>query len=607
MSCRGWARNGAGWALRRPAPARATRRCRAVDRPTTHPRARRGHRLLVVRATHPQADAPLDAARRAAGLDNARLVRILDVGRSDSSAFVVEEDLASAQTLASLARAAAACPPRRSGGSPVTPPPAWRRARLRGLHHERLTPTSVLRTADGTSQGPRPGDRGGAGRPRRVDPETASRRDAVGVVALAYAGLTSRWPLTSDSGGLRARAPLRGRCRRALGDRGGRAPGPRRASAARPSSTTMAPPRPVTSPARSRRGRTSRSAASGPVTTPRNRTVARRHGPRSRTPVLPGAARSGRRRRRPSPSGCPCWTPRRRPAPSTRPTWSTPMRRRTPAPSRCPPSPAQPVRSVVTTRHTTNPRTPQPNPAMVTRPVAPTPHCPPASSPPTPRPSDAGAGASVAAALGSATGAAGQAVGAVPPSRGLAARQGPCPGRRAAKVAAAEWTEQHRVPLADHPRGRLSTPPTRGTAPLPVLPAIDPDAVEPLTRNESKLALGIVAGLPHPGPGGRHLRRAPHGQGRQPEPRRGLPADHLVGARRRRPPRPRRVRPPRPPRQPPAARSRSPATTGFDPVGDRRGNGEAPPGHRRQGRHLDLELGGLRSAPTSAASRRASA
>ncbi len=39
------------------------------------------------------ADAALDAARRAAGLDNHRLVRVLDVGRSDGIAFFIEEAL----------------------------------------------------------------------------------------------------------------------------------------------------------------------------------------------------------------------------------------------------------------------------------------------------------------------------------------------------------------------------------------------------------------------------------------------------------------------------------------------------------------------------------
>src|SRR6476661_1463550 len=48
------------------------------------------------------APAVLDAARRVAGLDNHRLVRVLDVGRSEGIAFYVEEALHDAQTLAHI-------------------------------------------------------------------------------------------------------------------------------------------------------------------------------------------------------------------------------------------------------------------------------------------------------------------------------------------------------------------------------------------------------------------------------------------------------------------------------------------------------------------------
>jgi hypothetical protein len=48
------------------------------------------------------ADTTLDAARRVAGLDNHRLVRVLDVGRSEGVAFFVEEAIHDAHSLAQI-------------------------------------------------------------------------------------------------------------------------------------------------------------------------------------------------------------------------------------------------------------------------------------------------------------------------------------------------------------------------------------------------------------------------------------------------------------------------------------------------------------------------
>ena len=58
--------------------------------------------VVVCFSEHAHAAAILDAARRAAGLDDHRLVRVLDVGRSEGVAFFVEEAIHDAQSLAQM-------------------------------------------------------------------------------------------------------------------------------------------------------------------------------------------------------------------------------------------------------------------------------------------------------------------------------------------------------------------------------------------------------------------------------------------------------------------------------------------------------------------------
>ena len=142
----------------------------------------------------PHAAATLDAARRAAGLDNHRLVRVLDVGRSDGTAFYVEEALPEAQTLAQILEQGGlpAEEARRIAGETAT---GLEAARSRGLHHLRLTPHSVLRAPDGTIKVRGVATLAAMAFDDDLDSASAARVDAVGVVALAYAALTSRWPL----------------------------------------------------------------------------------------------------------------------------------------------------------------------------------------------------------------------------------------------------------------------------------------------------------------------------------------------------------------------------------------------------------------------------
>ncbi len=70
------------------------------------------------------------------------------------------------------------------------------------MHHLDLKPEDVLRTPDGDvrvrgleTAAVRAGEDG-------AEAEDAARRDAVGVVALAYAGLTGLWPLGAGGSGL---------------------------------------------------------------------------------------------------------------------------------------------------------------------------------------------------------------------------------------------------------------------------------------------------------------------------------------------------------------------------------------------------------------------
>jgi len=149
------------------------------------------------------AAATLDAARRAAGLDNHRLVRVLDVGRSDGIAFFVEEAIAEAHSLAQVLEQGGlpAEEARRIAGEAAT---GLEAARSRGLHHLRLTPHSVVRASDGTIKVRGVATAAAIAAEEDLPSAAAARLDAVGVVAITYAALTSRWPLPGHVPGLEA-------------------------------------------------------------------------------------------------------------------------------------------------------------------------------------------------------------------------------------------------------------------------------------------------------------------------------------------------------------------------------------------------------------------
>ncbi|MGN6301070.1 MAG: protein kinase family protein [Angustibacter sp.] len=164
---------------------------------------RRVH-LRAVSSDHPHAAAVLDAARRAAAVEDSRLVRVLDVGEDDGVTFVVSEWLASP----SLAH--------RLHGGPLPPSEAravvgeaalaLEAARHRGLHHLRLTPDRVHVLDDGTVKitelataaaldGIEIGDDPGSS----MDGDQATALDTRDLIALAYATLTATWPLPTPS------------------------------------------------------------------------------------------------------------------------------------------------------------------------------------------------------------------------------------------------------------------------------------------------------------------------------------------------------------------------------------------------------------------------
>jgi hypothetical protein len=159
--------------------------------------------LIVIGARHPNCAGVLDAARRAAGVEDARLVRILDVGTQNDTPFIVEETMSGSESLAAvlLQGPLPAEEARRVAGETAK---SLEIAGQRGLHHLRLTPHHVLIAPDGAIRVSGitvaaaingPGE-------QEQDPRSALRRDAFCLVAILYAALTSRWPLDEEVPGL---------------------------------------------------------------------------------------------------------------------------------------------------------------------------------------------------------------------------------------------------------------------------------------------------------------------------------------------------------------------------------------------------------------------
>lgn len=154
------------------------------------------------------AAAALDAARRAAGIEDPRLVRVLDVGTDQGVGFIVEEPLTGAAPLSHLLQGGGLSPDevRRITGEAAT---ALDKATHRGLHHLALTPSAVLRMPDGAVKVRGLATEAALTDADRLSDERASRADAVGLVKIAYAALTGRWPMVAvDNGLIPAGAPV---------------------------------------------------------------------------------------------------------------------------------------------------------------------------------------------------------------------------------------------------------------------------------------------------------------------------------------------------------------------------------------------------------------
>ena len=160
-------------------------------------------RVRTLPAADPRAEEFLDAARRAAMLTDPRVPRILDAGTDAAqpggtpTVFVVEEHV-EGRSLGELLSTGPLKPAavRALVGEVAS---ALDVAARRGLHHTRLTPDDVVLGPDGVVR-----VRGvGVEAALEVDPPAvsparaaalANRADAVGLVALVYAGLVARWP-----------------------------------------------------------------------------------------------------------------------------------------------------------------------------------------------------------------------------------------------------------------------------------------------------------------------------------------------------------------------------------------------------------------------------
>ncbi len=153
--------------------------------------------VRVVPASHAYAEAMLDAARRAASVEDPRLLRVLDVGRDASVAFVVSEWV-DAPTLADRLRTGPlpAELVRTVVGEAAL---ALENVRHRGLHHLALLPEDIHVVDDETVKILGVAVHAALAGDDERDGERAGSRDTEGLVALAYAGLTGYWPLGTPS------------------------------------------------------------------------------------------------------------------------------------------------------------------------------------------------------------------------------------------------------------------------------------------------------------------------------------------------------------------------------------------------------------------------
>lgn len=159
--------------------------------------------LLLPSTTGPSAET-VDAARRAALVDDPRIQRVLDVGAHDGRAFVVT-DSAKGPSLGELATSAT-LPAEQARAIIGEVASALEAARRRGVHHLVLGPSAVSVTADGQVR------LAGIGIAAaylgiELDPLAAAQQDTDGLVRLLYLALTGTWPAPADGRQLPAQVP----------------------------------------------------------------------------------------------------------------------------------------------------------------------------------------------------------------------------------------------------------------------------------------------------------------------------------------------------------------------------------------------------------------
>ncbi len=149
--------------------------------------------VITFPANDEHAEATLDSARRAAGVDDHHLLRVLDVGTQDDTSYVVTERAHDAESVADLLRfqTLPAEEARRIVGEAAT---GLHTAAARGLHHLALTPHDLLRSRSGAVTVVGVATDGALAGRDDVPAAVASRSDTVALVRILYTALTGHWP-----------------------------------------------------------------------------------------------------------------------------------------------------------------------------------------------------------------------------------------------------------------------------------------------------------------------------------------------------------------------------------------------------------------------------
>ncbi len=133
-----------------------------------------------------------DGARRAALVDDARLLRVLDVGEDDGVPYVVTEPVAGRDL--ALLTAHGPLPADQARSIIGEAAAALEVARRRGLHHLALRPSALHVTEEGSVLVAGLGMDGELFGHGIGDARSTTRADTVGLVSLLYLTLTGRWP-----------------------------------------------------------------------------------------------------------------------------------------------------------------------------------------------------------------------------------------------------------------------------------------------------------------------------------------------------------------------------------------------------------------------------